>query len=135
MTVLMIKGGETRVNRWKYLPSATTLVERADVLAELGELWQRARTGHGRIVFISGEAGIGKTALLTAFGVGTEDALIRCGGCDNLLTPEPLGPLIEALPELADALEELSGPARLRALSTALGSTSDDPYDRRPALG
>ncbi|NOX94603.1 MAG: ATP-binding protein [Alphaproteobacteria bacterium] len=43
------------------------LLERSDLLATLEECKQRAQSGHGNIVLVSGEAGAGKTSLLQAF--------------------------------------------------------------------
>ena len=43
------------------------LLERVDFLQQLDEKLARARAGAGQAVFISGEAGIGKSALLEAF--------------------------------------------------------------------
>ena len=48
----------------------------------------------GRLVLVSGEAGVGKTALLRAFGDSASgSAGLLWGSCDPLLTPRPLGPL------------------------------------------
>jgi DNA-binding CsgD family transcriptional regulator/tetratricopeptide (TPR) repeat protein len=63
------------------------LLEREDALAALA----RARREGGRVVLVAGEAGIGKTALLTTFAA-TQDGVLR-GGCDALRTPRTLGPL------------------------------------------
>ena len=45
---------------------ASTLIGRRNELATLRAEWQRASRGEGRAVFVGGEAGIGKTALLEA---------------------------------------------------------------------
>src|SRR3954469_11897995 len=63
------------------------LLEREDALAALA----RARREGGRVVLVAGEAGIGKTTLLTRFAA-TQDGVLR-GGCDALRTPRTLGPL------------------------------------------
>ena len=48
------------------------------------------------IVFIMGEAGIGKTSLVKTFLKKTEDESIQyIGACDSLFTPRPLGPLYD----------------------------------------
>ncbi|ELP67558.1 ATP-binding protein [Streptomyces turgidiscabies] len=46
----------------------------------------------GRVVLVSGEAGIGKTALVRAFCAGLTRPVLW-GSCDALRTPQPLGPL------------------------------------------
>ena len=43
------------------------LVGRADELAELARCWQEALAGQRQLVFVTGEPGIGKTALVEAF--------------------------------------------------------------------
>ncbi|MHC4952937.1 MAG: serine/threonine-protein kinase [Planctomycetota bacterium] len=45
----------------------TGLQGREDVLATLGQAWTDAKGGRGGVVFIEGEAGIGKTRVLDAF--------------------------------------------------------------------
>ena len=43
------------------------LIERDDLLSTLNSQFQNIATGEGHSIFISGEAGIGKTALVKAF--------------------------------------------------------------------
>ncbi len=52
--------------------------------------------GGGRLVFLGGEAGVGKTVLVDAF-CGRVGATVRVllGGCNPLPTPRPLGPLAD----------------------------------------
>lgn len=71
------------------------LLERADELAVLDDAARRAGGGAGSVVLVSGEAGIGKTALLAhAFAdVEPRRARVLWGACDPLSTPRPLGPL------------------------------------------
>ena len=68
------------------------LLEREDLLDMLVDQADRAFTGHGNVVLIAGEAGIGKTVLLRNF---VERAKVPSlwGMCDSLSTPRPLGPL------------------------------------------
>src|SRR6266487_4167142 len=84
----------------------TELLERASFLQALAEYADEARRGEGRLVLVSGESGIGKTALLEAFQRRTTGARWLWGGCDGLLTPRPLGPVVDiglqAGGELAD---------------------------------
>jgi DNA-binding CsgD family transcriptional regulator/tetratricopeptide (TPR) repeat protein len=71
------------------------LLERADELAILDDAAHRAAGGAGSVVLVSGEAGIGKSALLAqAFANGASvQARVLWGACDPLSTPRPLGPL------------------------------------------
>ncbi|WP_063894244.1 helix-turn-helix transcriptional regulator [Streptomyces sp. Root264] len=73
----------------------------------------------GRVALVSGEAGIGKTALVRAFCDGLTRPVLW-GSCDALQTPQPLGPLHDiarqATGELAAAMAaESSRPAMFRA--------------------
>src|SRR5205814_7790815 len=96
---------------------AGVLIERAGFLASLEGLLGEALGGSGRLVFLGGEAGIGKTTLAGALadagalaGAGaladagalagaTTGLDVRRGSCDNITTAEALGPLVDALPE------------------------------------
>jgi DNA-binding CsgD family transcriptional regulator/tetratricopeptide (TPR) repeat protein len=70
------------------------LLERDEPRALLEDALRAARTGSGRIVSLEGEAGIGKTALALSFAEAhRRDARVYIGGCEQLATPEPLGPL------------------------------------------
>jgi predicted ATPase len=69
----------------------------------------------GRLVLLGGEAGVGKTSLvgLLATRVGPDVRVLR-GFCDNVAIPPPLGPLVDALPELADAIDGTTRATRPR---------------------
>src|SRR3954462_12919498 len=74
------------------------LIERADVLAFLHTQLKSVTDGEGHCVFISGEAGMGKTALVKAFSKQQEDdCTIYQGACDDLFTPRPLAPLYDII--------------------------------------
>ncbi len=73
---------------------ATPLLEREEPQRRLEAALNAARRNHGRLVSIEGEAGIGKTSLVLHFAESHRaDARVYVGGCENLATPEPLGPL------------------------------------------
>jgi DNA-binding CsgD family transcriptional regulator/tetratricopeptide (TPR) repeat protein len=85
------------------------LLERAHDLALLHErLVDVERSSRGRLVFVGGEAGVGKTALLRRFcdELG-KPGRILWGGCDPLFTPRPLGPLLAVAGESHGELQEL----------------------------
>jgi AAA ATPase domain len=72
------------------------LLERDEALAELHRQFERSATG-GRLVAVSGEAGIGKTALVSRFlGECVPTPVVLWGSCDPLHTPRPLGPIRDA---------------------------------------
>lgn len=64
------------------------LLERGSLLAQL----DAARAEGGRLVFVGGEAGVGKTALVRAFAAHNE---ALHGWCENLTTATPLGPFAD----------------------------------------
>src|SRR4051812_24778032 len=95
--------------------SRERIVERGPNLAALDAQLEVAERGLGRLVFVAGEAGVGKTTLCGAFVERLGDRLhVRRGHCDNLTTAAALGPLAEAVPELSDAIEATPTEHRLR---------------------
>src|SRR5437763_8383984 len=99
------------------------LVERADFLASLRELLAEALGGEGRLVFLGGEAGVGKTTLAAALASDVAEPAVRRGSCDNVTTAEALGPILDALPELT-AIVDLS---RLRLFQRVRQTLSESP--------
>src|SRR5512141_2689962 len=78
------------------MADATELLERDAQLCELSGLLESASSGEGRIALVYGEAGIGKTALLTQFArLHARDVRLFWGACDPLSTPRPLAPLLD----------------------------------------
>ncbi len=71
------------------------LLERTSFLRTLAEYAGEAGQGDGRLVLVSGESGIGKTALVETFQQYVKGARWLWGACDGLLTPRPLGPLFD----------------------------------------
>ncbi len=96
------------------------LVERDASLRTLSELLDAAAAGHGNVVLVSGEAGVGKTTLVrTAVERAAERFVVRRGSCDDLTTAAALGPLLEAVPELGELAA--SDADQLVLLRTLLG--------------
>jgi DNA-binding winged helix-turn-helix (wHTH) protein/predicted ATPase len=81
------------------------LVEREEHLSQLRTAFERANSGTRQVIFITGEPGIGKTALVRAFvdeivaGPATYVALGNCQ--DRHGEGEPYMPVLEALGRLA----------------------------------
>ena len=72
------------------------LLERAEFIDALEESFAAVTGGRGRLVLVSGEAGIGKSALVRGFCGGRgQRTRVLWGACDALGTPRPLSPLID----------------------------------------
>jgi DNA-binding CsgD family transcriptional regulator/tetratricopeptide (TPR) repeat protein len=98
------------------------LLERERALAELsGWLDELRRSRAGRVAFVAGEAGIGKTSLVARFGAGAAGARVLWGRCDPLTTPAPLGPLVDVAAALEGrAAEVIAQGARPYEVARAL---------------
>ena len=85
------------------------LLERDEPFAVLeGLLGGVGAGGTGRLVWVGGEAGVGKTSLLRAFCVRQDKAVrVLWGTCESLLTPHPLGPVLDIAEACGGELEEL----------------------------
>jgi DNA-binding CsgD family transcriptional regulator len=84
------------------------LLERADELAALDKSLTQALAGPGSFVLVSGEAGVGKTALVRAFCDARRGGVrVLWGACDPLFTPRPLGPLLDVAEVVGGELAEL----------------------------
>jgi DNA-binding CsgD family transcriptional regulator/tetratricopeptide (TPR) repeat protein len=87
---------------------ARPLLERDALLEALRSALEEATAGSGRLVFVSGEAGVGKTALVRAFAEReTRPRGVLWGACDALFTPRPLSPFLDIAPAVGGELEEL----------------------------
>ena len=104
--------------------AAGRLVERESQLAEM----VRCVNEGGRLVLLSGEAGVGKSALLEATRRALGAVRWSWSACDGLFIPQPLTPLFDLAEQLGgDLLERCEAGAEreelFRALLHELGST------------
>src|SRR6266704_1793733 len=128
---------------------ADVLIERSGFVASLEGLLREALDGSGRLVFLGGEAGVGKTTLAAALadaaagadasagadaaaragaaGGDADSLAVRRGSCDNVTTAEALGPILDALPELIAAVDDEAGVSRLRLFRNVRGALSGSP--------
>ncbi len=100
------------------------LVGRQGELARLGEELARARFGHGRLVLIEGDAGIGKSALLRAFGrrAAAAGALWLHGACEPVFGELPMQSVVDALAAHVRTLSPVEGAELLKGEHAVLGS-------------
>lgn len=88
--------------------------------------------GAGQLALIKGEAGIGKTTLVTRFVQPHRDALpVLWGACDALFTPRPLGPLHDMV---AHTQGELPALLDSNANRSAIFSALLAELQRRPTI-
>jgi DNA-binding CsgD family transcriptional regulator/tetratricopeptide (TPR) repeat protein len=108
---------------------AMDLLERKPYLDELDGLLNQAAHGQGRLLFLGGEAGIGKTALVRHFVDRAQPrARVLVGACDPLSTPRPLGPLLDIAAQLNGDLFRLAtqeSPRRIDLFVAALAVLSE----------
>ena len=85
--------------------SQIALVARTEELARLRELWQRCRTGSAAAVLLPGEAGVGKTRLVSEFSALAEadGGLVLTGHCVGLgEAAPPYLPVVEVLEQVRE---------------------------------
>jgi len=105
---------------------AGNLLERERELAALAALLGEIAAGQGRIALVTGEAGIGKTALVERFLAQAREqrrppARVLWSACEALFTPRPLGPLYDIAQQAPTPLRALlEGDANRSTLFTAV---------------
>src|SRR5438093_1397633 len=126
-----------RTPLWPRPSRRLPLVGRADVLDILLKHFGEARQGHGRVVVVAGEAGVGKTRLLQELSqhAPRRRARVLLGGCHDMTQSLPFGPWIEALRTGGvigdvDLLAGLGGGWR-RQLARLFPALEDTPHEPR----
>ena len=97
------------------------LLERKTAWDELNEALQMSLAGNGRLVLISGEAGIGKSTLVEKF-ISAQTQRVLWGACDALFTPRPLGPVYDFAAQVGGEMSKLlqEQPDRTAIFATCL---------------
>jgi DNA-binding CsgD family transcriptional regulator/tetratricopeptide (TPR) repeat protein len=105
------------------------LVERDVQMAALRSWLEEAAGGVGRLVFVGGEAGAGKSALLGEFcGSLPAGVPVYLGACEPLSAPRPLGPLADMASSLdSEIFELMRGDDRTGVFSATLRALSAGP--------
>lgn len=100
----------------------TLLLERDDAFRALDELADRCALGAGFAVAITGEAGVGKTSLVSQFCERVQGRFhVLWGACEPLHTARSLGPLRDFAHTVSeDFTRQLAGPAALSELLETL---------------
>ncbi|GIJ73609.1 ATP-binding protein [Virgisporangium ochraceum] len=109
------------------------LWERAEPLAQLEDLLRQG----GRVALVAGEAGIGKSSLVSAFADRCAGrARFLLGVCDPLVTPRALGPLHDIGRQVDGALAERlrAGADRGEVLDALVDELSGPRQRRRPVV-
>ncbi|MEW5957768.1 MAG: protein kinase [Chloroflexota bacterium] len=91
-----VTGGEREPQPYTQ-PPGYPLIGRAEPLQQLQDLWAQTRQGQGRVVFMTGELGIGKTRLAQELALQVEEATILIGQCQKLNSWQAYQPFIEAI--------------------------------------
>ncbi|MEA2380493.1 MAG: hypothetical protein QOH72_464 [Solirubrobacteraceae bacterium] len=114
----------------------TPVVGRADELARLARAWEAAAAGHGAVVHVRGEAGIGKSRLVHALGeravarIGTEQTW-QCSPHHRSTVLYPVVRLLERLLRL-DRARPIDD--QLMVLARAVTEAGLEPLDAVPLL-
>lgn len=95
------------------------LLEREGELASLATLVENLDASGGKVVLVRGEAGVGKSALASAFVQSCSvETSAHIGTCDDLIIPQPLGPfwdIARSAPSLRGPLADHDRPGMLDA--------------------
>jgi len=97
------------------IPSPHPLIGRRRPLEDLQRAVERARTGSGSLVLLSGEPGIGKTRLAEEIAAAAGDVLVLWGRCHEIEGRPPFWPWVQVLQACARASDPEALAASLSA--------------------
>ena len=109
--------------------SVVGLIEREAQLGELRSWLDEGAAGQGRLVFVGGEAGAGKSALMGAFCQSLRVGVpVFLGACEPLSAPRPLGPLADIAPRLdGEIVSRMQQGDRNGVFTACLGALTASP--------
>jgi DNA-binding CsgD family transcriptional regulator len=97
------------------------ILEREAELAKLSGLVEESASSGGRVILVRGEAGIGKSTLINWFLTEPANrAHVLMGTCDDLITPQPLGPIWDIARTDPSLLQPLSDGDRRGVMESLL---------------
>ncbi|HEY9350432.1 MAG TPA: AAA family ATPase, partial [Acidothermales bacterium] len=108
----------------------SVLLERESLLKSLDATLAEMLGGRGRLIFLGGEAGAGKSSLVSQFAADAESRVrVLRGFCDGGSTPRPLGPLVDIAASLGSVQQELGqeSPRRHRLFPSARAALGAEP--------
>jgi class 3 adenylate cyclase/predicted ATPase len=129
---LVRASGGGRRSRQRHL---TPLVGRDEEIAMLMRRWERAREGHGQLVMIVGEPGLGKSRLIEEFHPRLREVPHTWAewSCSQLLQNTPLHPIAEWGRQRFGGAD-IAAAQRLADLENALALVKLDPAENAPLL-
>ncbi len=116
--------------------AATPLVDRHTELARLAEAWEQARRGHGVIVHLAGEAGIGKSRLVRALREEVKGQVVarHILQCSPHYSSTALYPAIRLLEQLTGCDRTQPPERQLEAVERTVVGAGLDPREATPLL-
>jgi predicted ATPase/class 3 adenylate cyclase len=108
---------------------ATPLLGREEELALCWRFWERAKAGHGQVVFLRGEPGIGKSRLVTELrrqasaGQGCETRVLQCQPRGNA---RPLHPFLDHIGRHSGAAVDPHAGLDMECLRTYLAASAPE---------
>lgn len=103
------------------------IIERDEDLALLSSCVSAAKDGRGNIALVAGEAGLGKTSLISELRRQSRGRVKWLwGGCDALDTPRPLGPVLDIAADLDVEYDQALKSGERAALFAAIVRRLDD---------
>ncbi len=131
-----ISGIETRFEA-AHPKGSTPLVNRKRELDMIERLWGKAKDGHGQVVLVTGEAGIGKSRIVQAVRehVSTESGVQLLFQCSPYYQHTALYPVIRQIEHDAAITRSDEPETRFRKLETLLRHSSTNPQGIVPLFG
>jgi len=133
-----LRGVERPVHLHRLLPAGlpvrrlpaddTEFVGRREELGAILKRWELARMGHGQLIMLSGEPGIGKSRLVREFhgSLGVKGQVWLTSACSELFRSTPFHPIVSVLRRLVGdiAASPSSSRRRLQRILASAGISS-----------